>query len=45
MLFMISITILGSIFVHLRSGRLVHNLEVIATMDPNSSNALRDTQE
>ena len=30
---------------HLRSGRLVHNLEVIATMDPNSSDALRDIQE
>lgn len=30
---------------HLRSGRLVHNLEVIATMDPNSSNVLRDIQE
>ena len=30
---------------HLRSGRLVHNLEVIANMDPNSSNVLRDIQE
>ena len=30
---------------HLRSGRLVHNLEVIATMNPNSSNVLRDIQE
>ena len=30
---------------HLRSGRLVHNLEVIATMDPSSSNVLRDIQE
>ena len=30
---------------HLRSGRLVNNPEVIATMDPNSSNVLRDIQE
>jgi len=30
---------------HLHSGCLVHNLEVIATMDPNSSNVLRDIQE
>ena len=30
---------------HLCSGRLVHNLEGIATMDPNSSNVLRDIQE
>ena len=34
-----------SFCMHLRSGRLVHNLEVIATMDPNSSNVLRDIQE
>ena len=30
---------------HLRSGRLVHNLEVKATMDPDSDNVLRDIQE
>ena len=30
---------------YLRSGRLVHNLEVIATMDPDSNNILRDIQE
>jgi hypothetical protein len=30
---------------HLCSSRLVHNLEVIATMDPNSNNILRDIQE
>ena len=30
---------------HLCSGRLVHNLEGIITMDPNSSNVLRDIQE
>ena len=30
---------------HLHSDHLVHNLEVIATMDPNSSNVLRDIQE
>jgi len=30
---------------HIRSGRLVHNLEVIVIMDPNSSNVLRDIQE
>ena len=30
---------------HLYSGRLVHNIEVIATMDSNSSNTLRDIQE
>jgi hypothetical protein len=30
---------------HLHSGRLVHNLEIIATMDPNSSNVLRYIQE
>ena len=30
---------------NLRSGHLVHNLEVIVTMDPNSSNALIDIQE
>ena len=30
---------------HLYSGYLVHNLEVIPTMDPNSNNILRDIQE
>jgi len=30
---------------YLRSNRLIHNLEVIATMDPNSSNVLRYIQE
>ena len=30
---------------HLRNGCLVHNLEVIATMDPKSSNVFRDIQE
>ena len=30
---------------HLRNDRRVHNLEVIATMDPDSNNVLRDIQE
>ena len=30
---------------HRWSGRLVHNVEVIATMDPSSSNVLRDILE
>jgi hypothetical protein len=30
---------------YLRSNRLIHNLKVIATMDPNSSNVLRYIQE
>ena len=30
---------------HLHSGRLVNNLEVTTTIDPNSSNVLRDIQE
>jgi recombination DNA repair RAD52 pathway protein len=30
---------------HLRSGHLVHNLEVTATIDPNSSNVIRNIQE
>jgi hypothetical protein len=30
---------------HLHNGRLIHNLEVISTIDLNSSNALRDIQE
>ena len=30
---------------HRGSGRLVHNVEVIATMDPSSSNVLRDILE
>ena len=30
---------------HLRSSRLVHNLEVTTTIDPNSSNVIRDIQE
>jgi hypothetical protein len=34
-----------SFCMHLHSGRLVHNLEVIATMNSNSSNVLRDIQE
>jgi hypothetical protein len=34
-----------SFCIHLRTNRLVHNLKVIATMDPNSSNVLRDIQE
>jgi len=34
-----------SFCMHLHSGHLVHNLEVIANMDLNSSNALRDIQK
>jgi hypothetical protein len=30
---------------HLRSGHLVHNLEVISIIDSNSSNAFKDIQK